>query len=351
MRTYRQLSQDERYQIQASLRAKQSVPEIAKALGRHPSTIYREIARNHDPMYSCDLVRWPNTPWSQKYNAGRAQGRTAKRRVIKGAAQRKIKGELQTLVESKLRLSWSPQQICGRLREELGIILSHETIYQHIIRDSKNLGFYRYCLRFAGYKHHRFKKSKMAERTHQRKHWIDDRPTEANERIELGHWERDLLLGKRTDSSGVLTLEDRKSRYVRVRHVPRRDTDVVADATVAALKDLPVITMTNDNGIEFQRDESLQERMGIRIYFCHPSAPYERGSVENTNGLIRQYLPKRSSLDDLPAWVPSAVENTLNFRPRKVLGYKTPHEVFYGTSIRIMKDPAMHFGLEFSMVN
>jgi transposase, IS30 family len=347
MRTYRQLSLDERYQIQAGVRLKQSAPEIAKALGRSPSTIYRELARNADPMFASDLVRRTLPPASSKYNAQRAQGRATKRRVVKGEAQRKIVGELQTMVEMKLRLGWSPEQICGRLRDELDITLSHETIYQHILRDSKQLGFYRYCLRFGGYKHHRFKKSKMAERTRQRKNRIEDRPVEANQRTELGHWERDLLLGKRSGSC-LLTIEDRKSRYIRLRHIRRPDVEVVADATMEALDGLPLKTITNDNGIEFQRDESMQKRTGVKIYFCNPHSPYERGSVENTNGLIRQYFGKSYDFDSLPPWAPSAVEETLNFRPRKVLGFKTPHEVFNGTSIQLIKDPAMHFGLEFS---
>ena len=350
MKTYRQLSQDERYQIQAALRKRESVSEIASALGRSPSTIYREIARNHDPLYGCDVARWPNTPLSQKYNASRAQGRTVKRRVAKGARQRKIQGELQTLVETKLRLSWSPEQISARLRDELNIAISHETIYKHILRDCKRLGFYRYCLRYGGYKHHRFKKSKKAERTRARKHPIENRPAEANHRTELGHWERDSLLGKRGGAC-LLTLEDRKSRYVRLVYVPACEVDLVADATSAALRDMPLKTITNDNGVEFQRDEQLQDRLGVPIYYCNPESPWERGSVENTNGLIRQYFPKGYDFDGLPDWATAAVEHTLNHRPRKCLGYKTPYEILHNTTTHLMTDPSMHFGLEFSLGN
>src|SRR5262249_43824252 len=147
MRTYEQLSQEERYQIEALRRLKHPVSQIAKQLGRHPSTIYRELRRNSD--LTC----------VHPYLARRAQKRAAHRRQLKGECQRKIQGPLKELVESKLRLSWSPEQISGRLLLEMNIRLSHETIYQHILRDSKRLGFYRYCLRFGGYKHHRFKKS------------------------------------------------------------------------------------------------------------------------------------------------------------------------------------------------
>jgi transposase, IS30 family len=346
--TYRQLSLDERYQIATRLRLKQSVPEIARALERHPSTIYREVARNGGPYSHAFADAGPQPP-NGKYAPESAHRRAAQRRVEKGASQRKIQGELKTLVESKLRLSWSPEQICGRLLVECGIRLSHETVYQHILRDSKQLGFYRYCLRFGGYKHHRFKKSKMGARTKLRKHWIEDRPAAANDRSELGHWERDILLGKR-GGSALLTLEDRKSRYVRLRRVSSLEVASVAPATEQALKGLTVKTITNDNGVEFQRDDLLERRIGVPIYFCNPSSPWERGSIENTNGLIRQYFAKGYDFDAMPSWATTAVEETLNHRPRKVLGYKTPHEALNRISMRIMKDPAMHFGLEFSRV-
>jgi transposase, IS30 family len=332
---YKQLSLDERYQIVAMLRLKRSVREIAHELDRHPSTIYRELKRNSEPYFA------------HPYLAPRAQKKTAARRIAKGEGQRKIQGELQEAVERKLRLSWSPEQICGRLRVEDSIILSHETIYQHILRDSKRLGFYRYCLRYGGYKHHRFKKSRMAEKTRARKNWIEDRPASANNRSELGHWERDCLLGKRGEAA-MLTMVDRKSRYLRVIRVSRLDADTVAKATFDGLQGLPTRTITNDNGIEFQRDESLQKTMSVPIYFCNPYSPWERGSVENANGLLRQYLKKGSDFDALPSWMPSALEETINFRPRKVLGFRTPHEVLHKTKIHLMKRESMHFGLEFS---
>ena len=107
-------------------------------------------------------------------------------------------------------------------------------------------------------------------------------------------------------------------------------------------------TMTNDNGIEFQRDESLQKRMGIPIFFCDPASPWQRGSIENLNGLVRQYLPKSSNLDKLSVWAPKAFEETLNFRPRKTLGWKTPHEIFFDDLVMLTSNPLLRFGLEFS---
>ena len=107
-------------------------------------------------------------------------------------------------------------------------------------------------------------------------------------------------------------------------------------------------TVTNDNGVEFQRDSILQNTIDIPIYFCNPSSPWERGTVENTNGLIRQFLCKGSSFDQLPPWTATAVEETLNYRPRKTLGYRTPHEIFHNQTLYLTQEPLMRFGLEFS---
>jgi IS30 family transposase len=336
MTTYRQLTLEERYHIQVYLKVGCSQAETARRLGRHPSTVSRELLRNR-----------PSGP----YVADRAQRRAHHRRIEKGAASRKIQGDLRTLVERKLHLSWSPEQICGRLRLELGIRLSHETIYQHVLRDSQQRGFLRYCLRFGGYKHHRFKKSRRADRTRLRKNWLDQRPTAANERTELGHWERDCVVGAR-GRSVLLTLVDRRSRLTRIRRAPRQQTNEVARATIEALAPHRKVTktVTNDNGVEFQRDQSLQDQLGVPIFFTEPSAPWQRGSVENLNGLVRQYVPKRTDIDELPSWAPQAIEDTLNFRPRKVLGFQTPHEAFFDEKINLMEDnQLMHFGLEFSV--
>ena len=338
--SYQQLTQVERYQIQALRKQKCSAAEIARQLGRHRSTISRELSRN---SAKSDGVAGP-------YDARRAQDNAHRRRVAKAAAQRRIQGDLKVLVESCLRRSWSPEQISGRLLLELGIGLSHETIYQHVLRDThEQRGPLRYCLRFGGYKHRRFRKSKHAERTGARKNTLADRPVEANERLELGHWERDCLLGTRS-SSALLTIIDRKSRYTRIRRIAKLATDEVANATEDALRPYANVTksITNDNGVEFQRDALLQDRLGIPIYFCDPSSPWQRGSIENLNGLIRQYLRKRTNLDELHDWVPTALEETLNFRPRKILGFQTPHEVFHETRVELTSDKLMRFGLEFA---
>lgn len=337
--SYKQLSPEERYQIQAALGMGQTQAQIARALGRAQSTISRELRRNRGVWATTDAP----------YRAQHATRCAQARRVTKGVRSRKIQGRLRDLVEQKLRLSWSPEQIAGRLNHELGIRISHETIYQHVIRDAQQRGFLRYCLRFGGYKQHRMKKSKAGARTRARKNWIEQRPAEANERRALGHWERDSLLGAR-GSSVVLTVVDRRSRYTQLRRVAKHDSAHIADATAAVIRKHRAVskTMTNDNGSEFQRDEELQSRLGIPVYFCNPGSPWERGTVENTNGLLRQYLPRHTDFDRISSsWV-RAVEDTLNHRPRKTLGYRTPNEVFHGTTDTLTRGALMRFGLEFS---
>ena len=332
--THRQLTLEERYHIAVWWKEGLSQAEIARRLHRSASTISRELRRNEDR-------------YTKTYSAAAAQKKAHQRRIVKGARTRKIRGKLQELVEQKLKLSWSPEQISGRLQRELGVSISHETIYQHVLRDSRQRGWLRYCLRFGGYKHHRFKKSRMAARTRERKNWIEDRPAEANERREVGHWERDCIVGKK-GGAALLTLIDRKSRYTRIRRVPRQQASAVGAATLDALADHPTKTVTNDNGTEFQRDESLQRQLGAPIYFTEPSAPWQRGSIENLNGLVRQYVPKRTNIGTLPARAVAAIEETLNYRPRKCLSYRTPHEAFYEEESVLLKGSLLRLGLEFS---
>jgi IS30 family transposase len=340
--SYQQLTLDERYQIQALRKQQMSAAEISRRLGRHRSTITRELERN-----STQLRATPGEVCF--YAATQAQQRAATRRTCKGRGQRRITGALQQSVEQKLRLAWSPQQVSGRLWLEQGIRLSHETIYQHVLRDSEEqAGMLRYCLRFGGYKQHRFRKTTRT-RSKDRKHHIDERPEGANDRSELGHWERDCVVGA-PGGGALLTLVERKSRFSRIRRVSKLASDEVANATVDALRLHAPLTksVTNDNGQEFGRDDQLESRLGVPIYFCDPSSPWQRGSIENLNGLIRQFVRKRSSIDALHPNLPQALEDTLNHRPRKTLGYRTPHEVLFATETKLMQGPLMRLGLEFS---
>ena len=345
MTTYRQLTLDERYQIQSMIVLRLTQAEIARQLGRHPSTIAREVRRNYAMRFAAG-----NGP-KQVYVAAQANNQAKRRRAATGAARRKIQGALQELVEAKLRLGWSPEQISGRLQIEGPTTLAFETIYQHVLRDETGL---RYCLRFGGYKPYdtRFKKSKCAELTRGWRKLLDERPAGANERTELGHWERDLVEGPRSGGGALLTIVDRKSRFTCVRYVPSKHADIVAETTMSALAPHKAITktLTNDNGMEFQRGKQFEERFAIPVFYTEPSSPWQRGTVENTNGLVRQYFRKGMNPSRTKDWLPRALEETLNHRPRKTLGYLTPHEVLFEEKTGLMNSQSQ-FGLEFSLRN
>jgi transposase, IS30 family len=327
---YQQLTQEERYQIASYIAIGLSKTAIAAKIGKNRSTVFREIKRNLTD--------------SGFYRPKTAQKKYDFRRKPSGEKARKIKGHLLKLVELKLAHGWSPEQISGRLWLEDGIHISHETIYQHIIRDThEKRGPLRYYLRFRGYKQHRYKKSRYAERSRMRKHHIDDRCDEANNREKIGHWERDLVEGAKAGAS-LLTLIDRKSRLLKVRWVRNKTVQIVAKQTEIALKNLKVKTMTNDNGSEFGNCEPLQKALKAPIYYTDPCSPWQRGSIENINGLVRQYFLKRTALEEYPRWITKALEETFNHRPRKTLDYRTPHEVFFNKQTSILQS---HFGLKF----
>jgi transposase, IS30 family len=338
-----QLTLDERYQISSMLQQRKSRAEIARCIDRDRSTITRELERN-------SIVRVQDGQRIVYYDPKQAQFRAHERRVVKGAATRKIQDALRELVDGKLQLGWSPQQISARLRAEGLAAVSHETIYQHVIRNShEHRGWLRHTLRFSGYKHRRLRKSKHAQRTRALRKHIDGRPAAANERSELGHWERDCVVSGKHGRKALLTIVDRKSRFACIALV-EHNVDAVASATVAALAEHADVTktITNDNGSEFHRSSDLEDALGLPVYFCDPSSPWQRGSVENLNGLVRQYVPKGMNLDELPAWFPAALADTLNHRPRKVLGWKTPFEVWTGQSVKLMSGPLLRVGLEFT---
>lgn len=327
---YQQLTQEERYQIASYVAMGLSKTAISKKIRRDRSTIFREIKRNLTD--------------SGAYRPRIAQQKYGERRKLKGEKARKIRGDILKLVEMKLAHGWSPEQISGRLWLEDGVELSHETIYQHIIRDThEKRGPLRYFLRFRGYKHHRYKKSRYAERTRMRRHHLKNRCAEANNREKIGHWERDLVVGSQ-DGASLLTLIDRKSRLLKVRWIKKKSVAVVAKQTQLALKNLRIKSMTNDNGKEFGACSSLEKVLNAPIYFTEPSSPWQRGSIENVNGLVRQYFLKRTALELYPRWITKALEETLNHRPRKILDYRTPYEIFFNKQTSLIRS---HFGLKF----
>ena len=275
MRTYHQLTQTQRYQIYALQKTKHSLSEIAMVIGVHRSSVSRELKRNRG---------------QRGYRPQQAQERAVKRRP---KALPRITTKVWMTVEHLLRQEWSPEQISGRLKKEQGIRISHEWIYQYILEDKRAGGDL--------YKHLRCqKKRRKRYGTYDRRgklpncHSIEERPAQVQTRKRIGDWEVDTLLGKQ-QKHAMLTLTERKSRFTLLGKVSRRTARAVRQRLCKLL--LPVRdkvhTLTSDHGKEFAEHELIAQTLQLKFYFAHPYAAWERGTNENTNGLLRQYFPKK----------------------------------------------------------
>jgi transposase, IS30 family len=308
--SHKQITRAERYLIQEHLRQGHNASEIARMLKRHRSTISREIRRNlHDHRgYYEWIAQW------------HANGR--RRRTRKGS--RFSPGEW-SLVTFFLRLDWSPEQIALTLRWDRVLTISHETIYRYIWQDHKSGGdLYRHL------RQSRKRRRKRYRRPDSRgvlrgKRSITERPAEAEKRLRRGHVEIDLMHGRSKDC--VLTMVDRKSRYVEIRKLKDKTMTEVNRALIALIRRHGVRTVTADNGSEFHDYKHIEKLTGAVFYFAAPYHSWERGTCENANGLIRQYLPKSHSMADVTQQTCNAIAWRLNSRPRKVLNLRRPCDV------------------------
>jgi IS30 family transposase len=316
MKTYQQLSDDERYQISAMRLRKFSIRAISRELGRSPSTISREILRNAYPTDGC------YRPYHACYMA---RGRRSRAR--QGTT---YTTEQWARVEELLKLDYSPEQISGFLQRKGGFEISHETIYRHILEDKKRGGFLFRWLRSKGRKQRRKRYGAYDSRGRLAgKRPISERPNGAKHRSRRGHWEIDTVLGK--NKGCILTLVDRKTGYVMIGKLAARTVEQTNRRLRMLAERHPgkFQTITADNGCEFHGYEQVEESHGIRFYFAPPHHSWERGSNENANGLIRQYLPKGMCLNDLTQADCDKIAKKLNTRPRKRYDYKTPEELFF----------------------
>jgi len=311
--TYHQITSEERY-ILATLRKQGfTQAEIARELGRHRSTIGRELKRNSARFDGC-------------YRPSKAIERTAGRRSRSRRNQRFTRADLR-LVDAQLRQLWSPEQICGRLRGTLSI--SHETIYRHVWRDRILGGSLYACLRGARKRRRKRygaydSRGRLAGKRH-----ISERPLAAELRSEIGHWEIDTVIGN-GDHHCLVTVVDRKTGFVVIGKLRARTKEHTNHRTVRLMRRHPqrFKTITADNGTEFHDYARLERATGVAFYFATPHHSWERGTNENTNGLIRQYVPKGTSMAKLSQHRCNAIARALNNRPRKRLGFKTPQECF-----------------------
>ena len=314
MSRYHQLSPDERVQI-ATLRYQNfSLPRIARIVGRHRSTIWREVRRNR-------------APHDGGYRSARAHERAVARR--RRSRRNQQFGHVQIArVEALLRQQWSPEQVAGHLQRQGEFSISHETIYRHVWQDRRRGGNLYLHLRgarklkrkrYGGYD----SRGRLAGKRH-----LSERPASVENRRQFGHWEIDTVLG----SSGacVVTLVERKSGYLLVGKMRARTTAELNRATRALMGRYSQAfrTITADNGTEFHGYRALEAATGVPFYFATPHHSWERGTNENTNGLLRQYLPKGTSLATLTQSRCDALAETLNVRPRKRHAYQTPKTYF-----------------------
>jgi len=317
LRNYNQLTQEQRYQIEILKKAGKNQKEIADLLEVSASTICRELQRNTG---------------KQGYRPKQAQIKSESRRQ-KAVRPLKITPEVIALIDAKLMIDWSPEQISGWLRSEKGLLISHERIYQHVWSDKLNGGTLFQHLRHSGKRRKQYgskdKRGQIRNRVS-----IDERPAIVGEKSRLGDWEIDTVIGK--NHQGVLvTIVDRVSKLTLIQKVPSKHADVVAEATIQLLKPYvdKTLTVTADNGKEFAGHEKIKAALNADVYFAHPYSSWERGLNENTNGLIRQYFPKGSSFENITDKEIEEVMEKLNHRPRKTLNYKTPHSVFFADSL------------------
>ena len=317
---YTHLTYEERCQISRYLERKISVSGIALGLRRSYSTIHREIERGQS-IKQTDKKQYCPRFAQRAYEA--------KRRTF--ASCRVYNDFVKSYVVEKLKEKWSPEQIAGRLkRDHPEYSISHETIYQHIWRDKKAGGVLYKNLRRNGRKYKK-RSGKYNDRGILGRIDIDFRPDIVEEKIRIGDWEGDLVMGNRQDGSALVTMVDRASKYTKIGFVSSKKADEVRNEIITMMLPLKekVLTMTYDNGREFAHHQSISGSLDADTYFAKPYHSWERGLNEHTNGLIRQYCPKGSSFQDTSNEKIQNIQEALNNRPRKVLGYKTPNEVFF----------------------
>ena len=316
-RSSRHLSAQEREEISRGLMAGASVRSLARQLGRSPSTISREIARNGG---------------AQQYRASAADDRAWKQAQRPKACTLAGNEPLRRVIAQKLQHDWSPQQIAGWLKvvhhNEPAMQISHETIYRSLFIQARGL------LKKELLAHLRsgraIRRGKTATLKGRPRGIVDaisirERPAEAQDRAVPGHWEGDLIAGSR--NTHIATLVERRSRYVILVRVDNRETATVVDALSQQIQRLPeglLTTLTWDQGKEMAAHKRFTVATDVKVYFCDPHSPWQRGSNENTNGLLRQYFPKGTNLSVFTQEQLDAVADRLNTRPRKTLGYRTP---------------------------
>jgi IS30 family transposase len=319
---YRQLTPEERYMLAALRRQGLNQSEIARSLGRHRSTVCREVRRN-------------STRADGRYRAATAQERTNGRRS-RSRRNRHFTAEDFDLIDGLLCRQWSPEQVAGWLRREGRLSISHETIYRHVWRDKQAGGTLHTHLRGARKRRRKRYGAYDSRGRLAGKRLISERPEEVESREVVGHWEADTVVGAGSRDC-VLTLVERKTGLILIGKLPDRTKESFSRRAVHLIRSHAgrVETVTADNGTEMHGYERIERLTGAVFYFARPYHSWERGSNENANGLLRQYLPKGMSMAGLTQHECNAIARKLNTRPRKRLGFRTPLECFNESSASV----------------
>ena len=314
MRKYHQLTSEERYALSTLRKQGFTQGAMARALGRHPSTISRELRRNsrndggYRPATADDFARW-------RRSRSRRNGQFA--------------SADWELVEACLGEQWSPEQVAGRFRRDGLLSISHETIYRYVWEDRRRGGTLHRHLRQSPKQRRKRYGSYDSRGRLAGKRPISQRPAGAQNRSRVGHFEGDTVIGS-SDEHCVLTLVDRKTGYTMIGKLESRTVKAVNRRAIGLLRGSRrrVRTVTVDNGTEFHGHKKIEATTGTRFFFAAPYHSWERGTSENTNGLIRQYLPKRTSMAQITQSDCNRIAAKLNRRPRKRLGFRTPEECY-----------------------
>ena len=315
--SYKQLTMKERYQIEALKKEGLSQRAIALNIEVHYSTISRELKRN-----SLD---------NNEYNAVNAAV-SARLRYQYKTKNRRLTKKHTSYIKKSMKEGWSPEQISGRMALEDLRPVSHETIYRYIYHNKRSGGnLYKYL-------RHKNKKYTKRSATYRSRGQIKNRipiefrPKVVEDKSRVGDWEVDTIIGK-NHHQAIVTLVDRNSKFTLMKKVEAKQARVVTDAIVHLLKPIEAhtLTITSDNGKEFSYHEEIAKTLDTDFYFANPYQSWQRGLNEHTNGLIREYFPKKTEFKYITDEQIVEVQNRLNRRPRKILGYKTPAEVFFDT--------------------
>ena len=315
------LSRAEREEISRGLARGESFRAIGRAIGRPHTTVSREVGRNGG---------------RERYRAQPADEAAFERAPRPKPAKLRLNPKLRAIVAEKLCQDWSPQQISGWLRraypDDEAMQVSHETIYLSLFVQSRGALRRELCAHLRRGQRVRRPRAQRPKRQGQGKIrdrlMISERPAEAEDRAVPGHWEGDLLLGRKP--TGIATLVERSTRYCQLIALPDgQSAEAVKEALVRSIGQLPAQlrrSLTWDQGSEMKEHLGFTVASGVKVYFCDPRSPWQRGSNENTNGLLRQYLPKRSDLNAVPQAELDRIAAQLNGRPRQTLGWMTPAE-------------------------